>query len=150
MFTIIFAFGSILILILLIQLIRRVSLDNEIHRVSLRKSTDTILESDIQRIWELFFASYLFIHISSKSTPTDKQFYEYRDSFIEMFFLIIGKKQTDLYITVYGSHESFNQYLKFKFEQAFKSEIIQHIIIDKINDVNDSNDLKTKAVKVNE
>lgn len=146
MLTIIIALGSILILILLMKLISRAALDNEIKRISLRKSADEILKSDFNRVWESFFASYLFIHISSKSTPTDKEFQNYRDTYVEMFFLLIGGKQTDLYITVYGSSEAFNQYLRFKFEQAFKSEIIQHIVVDKVN-LDEPTDLRSKAVK---
>lgn len=96
--------------------------------VKLRVMSKTCLDEDLVRVWNKFFESYLYVFVNSKMIPTDKQFLEFRSSFIELFRLCMGNRQCEVYDGIFGGTNYFNIYLYSEFERLFNKTFLVTLI----------------------
>ena len=128
-----FNIACIICLALLAYLIQTVNtnitVNTSVKCVELRKSLIPVIDDDVARVWKSFFESYLFVYANSKMVPNEKEFLEFRTSFIDMFYIMIGSQQCDLYSSIFKGDDYFKIYLYHAFEKHFKNVFVE-IIID--------------------
>lgn len=119
--------GSITFLFFASGLFEILNIKLKSDTIKLRHDVKELLHDDIHRMWTKFFDSYLYVYVDSKMVPNEKEFKEFRKSYIKMFTIGIGLKQCDLYYKIYGGQEYFNLFLEFEFEKMFKEQFIRLI-----------------------
>jgi len=126
--------------IILYSFVKYIRIITMIKHATYSKITMPKIKNDALRVWQTFFESYLFVYANSNSTPTDKEFLHFRDSYIQMFRLVVGEEQFALYAEAFRGTTPLVMYLRNSFEKQFKIAFIGLMIDQNIVQENFKNE----------
>lgn len=86
------------------------------------------LDSKIGVTWSTFYESYLYVYSNQNMIPSDKEFLEFRDSFLGYFKMKLAKVELEEYIEVFHEEKIFDDYIQYEFLKRFQKVFINSVL----------------------